>query len=195
LLLIAANETQIAEVLAALAQHLSARREALLEAWRQSVDGDPHLTTASTLSKSQFIDLIPRLLDAFEQRLTAESYPEKREAVAGQTESAAAHGLQRWQQVCIVDSGPGITRTSTAPSAHALEQATREAHPLDGDAHRAASDQAVAPRSQPAPRVAHGEGIGLAIVKRLCQLLKATLELESHDTGTTFRVPLPRAYS
>jgi signal transduction histidine kinase len=41
----------------------------------------------------------------------------------------------------------------------------------------------------------HGEGIGLAIVKRLCELLEATLELESRDVGTTFRVSLPRKYT
>jgi signal transduction histidine kinase len=40
-----------------------------------------------------------------------------------------------------------------------------------------------------------GEGIGLSIVKRLCELLDAGLELEtSPGTGTTFRVVFPRAY-
>jgi signal transduction histidine kinase len=40
-----------------------------------------------------------------------------------------------------------------------------------------------------------GEGIGLSIVKRLCELLDASLELETAPgAGTTFRVVLPRAY-
>ena len=40
-----------------------------------------------------------------------------------------------------------------------------------------------------------GEGIGLSIVKRLCELLDATVELESTvDVGTTFRVLLSRRY-
>jgi signal transduction histidine kinase len=40
-----------------------------------------------------------------------------------------------------------------------------------------------------------GEGIGLSIVKRLCALLDATMELESKiDVGTTFRILLPRQY-
>jgi len=41
----------------------------------------------------------------------------------------------------------------------------------------------------------HGEGIGLSIVKRLCELLNATIELDSvPGRGTTVRVLFPRAY-
>ena len=48
--------------------------------------------------------------------------------------------------------------------------------------------------SPPAPQHA-GEGIGLSIVKRLCELLDASLELTSSaESGTTFRVVLPREY-
>jgi signal transduction histidine kinase len=40
-----------------------------------------------------------------------------------------------------------------------------------------------------------GEGIGLSIVKRLCELLDATVEMESNPgEGTTFRILFPRAY-
>jgi signal transduction histidine kinase len=40
-----------------------------------------------------------------------------------------------------------------------------------------------------------GEGVGLSIVKRLCELLDASLELEtSAGKGSTFRVVLPRHY-
>jgi len=40
-----------------------------------------------------------------------------------------------------------------------------------------------------------GEGIGLSIVKRLCELLDASLELETAaGEGTTFRVVMPAAY-
>jgi signal transduction histidine kinase len=42
----------------------------------------------------------------------------------------------------------------------------------------------------------HGEGIGLAIVKRLCELLDASLELETAPgEGTTFRVIFPHRYT
>jgi signal transduction histidine kinase len=41
-----------------------------------------------------------------------------------------------------------------------------------------------------------GEGIGLSIVKRLCELLDATLEMQSvPGEGTTFAVVFPRRYA
>ena len=40
-----------------------------------------------------------------------------------------------------------------------------------------------------------GEGIGLSIVKRLCELLDASIELDSTlGEGTTVRVVFPRSY-
>jgi len=42
---------------------------------------------------------------------------------------------------------------------------------------------------------AAGEGIGLSIVKRLCEMLDATIEMQSiPKEGTTFRVLFPRNY-
>jgi len=50
------------------------------------------------------------------------------------------------------------------------------------------------PRSGPVGDDA-GEGIGLSIVKRLCELLDATIELQStKGVGTTFRILFPRKY-
>jgi signal transduction histidine kinase len=41
-----------------------------------------------------------------------------------------------------------------------------------------------------------GEGIGLSIVKRLCELLDATIEVRSvKDVGTTFLILFPRQYN
>ncbi len=62
-----------------------------------------------------------------------------------------------------------------------------------------ASNVLTQPRDSSAPdRSAHlppGEGIGLSIVKRLCELLDASLEIASSaKTGTTFRVVFPRCY-
>ncbi len=41
-----------------------------------------------------------------------------------------------------------------------------------------------------------GEGIGLSIVKRLCEMLDASIEMQSiQDQGTTFRILFPRHYA
>jgi signal transduction histidine kinase len=84
--------------LQALAQHLGARRAAILCHWQESVERDPELSTASSLSRQQFTDHIPQVLDAFERRLEAEDPVAKEVAFEDQKASAAEHGLQRWQQ-------------------------------------------------------------------------------------------------
>lgn len=80
----------------------------------------------------------------------------------------------------------------TSPTALALSEATRDAHrteraaraPLHGDARA------------PAPVSPLGsDGIHLAIAKRLCELLHASLELEAVDHGLQYRVTLPKAYA
>jgi signal transduction histidine kinase len=46
------------------------------------------------------------------------------------------------------------------------------------------------------PRDEPGEGIGLSIVKRLCDMLDATIELKSEpNVGTSFRILVPRHYN
>lgn len=93
------NESQTTSAaLKALAIHLTQRREAILSAWRRAVDRDPELTTASTITRAQFIDHIPAVLDAFEHRLSAEGTLDRAQAREEQKESAAEHGLHRWQQ-------------------------------------------------------------------------------------------------
>jgi len=84
--------------LAALASYLAQRREALLQRWHQSVAADPELTTASAISRTQFNDHIPQLLEAFERRLQAQDPIDKDLAFAEQKRGAAEHGLHRWQQ-------------------------------------------------------------------------------------------------
>ena len=84
--------------LAALAAHLAARRPAILRNWQQAVEGDPELTSSSSLSRAQFNDHIPQVLAAFERRLQARDPVEKEVAVEDQKISAAEHGLHRWQQ-------------------------------------------------------------------------------------------------
>jgi signal transduction histidine kinase len=89
--------------------------------------------------------------------------------------------VKRWE-LRVADTGPGIHSGSAVPLVQALGEASGEAVPT------------AAPASLPA-REEPGEGIGLSIVKRLCELLDATIELKSEkDVGTTFRILFPRKY-
>jgi signal transduction histidine kinase len=104
----------------------------------------------------------------------------------------------RWR-MSIIDSGPGITQTSSAPIVQALDEATRAAQrlarePTTADVPADNGRRAAEAAANPAP-AHHGEGIGLTIVKRLCELLEASLELESRPDGTTVRVMLPQHYA
>jgi signal transduction histidine kinase len=92
------NSEQTAEGLRQLADHLALRRESILSAWRRAVDVDVELTTASSITRAQFIDHIPAVLDAFEHRLSARDAAEYSRARDEQKDSAAEHGLHRWQQ-------------------------------------------------------------------------------------------------
>jgi signal transduction histidine kinase len=99
----------------------------------------------------------------------------------------------------IKDTGPGLMSKANAPLVLALQEATASAKDSDeksASRHDApsnvlpppeAAEGAVAPtKHQP------GEGIGLSIVKRLCELLDASLEIASSaESGTTFRVVFP----
>jgi signal transduction histidine kinase len=86
------------EDLAGVAAHFAARRDAILERWRAAADADPQLATASALSRAQFLDHIPEVLDAFAQRLRARDFAERAEAAADERDGAAGHGRHRWQQ-------------------------------------------------------------------------------------------------
>ncbi len=90
-------ETQFSVELAALAAHLAARRELILERWLKAVEGDPDLASHSFLSRLEFYDHIPAILDAFERELRAGQRSETAAAETEQKEGAADHGLHRWQ--------------------------------------------------------------------------------------------------
>jgi signal transduction histidine kinase len=102
---------------------------------------------------------------------------------------------KRWM-LSIKDTGPGFHSESGKPMAQALEDASKlDPAPkapvaLDVQTLPYALSQVRAPVQQ------RGEGIGLSIVKRLCELLDATLEMESTPgVGTHFRVRFPRTYA
>jgi signal transduction histidine kinase len=103
-------------------------------------------------------------------------------------------GIAQWL-LCVQDTGPGFQAESTAAP---IESAVREAT-IEAQQAQSGADPAPTLRSQSDPeavRESGGEGIGLSIVKRLCELLDAGLEMEtSPGAGTTFRVAFPQRYS
>ncbi len=92
------TQPSVQSQLVALAAHLGARRMQILEAWRAAVDNDAELTTGSHLSRTQFEDHIPEILESFARRLQA--WPDDISVQVQQQEhqEMAAHGLHRWQQ-------------------------------------------------------------------------------------------------
>jgi len=102
---------------------------------------------------------------------------------------------KRWA-LFISDTGPGFHTASGKPMAQALEKGHYE--PVAApDAAQAAAAERTAARGGPAAarQQEGGEGIGLSIVKRLCDMLDATIEVTSErNVGTTFRILFPRSY-
>lgn len=90
----------------ALAEHLAARRTAILQAWRTAVGGDPQLATASSLPRAQFYDHIPGLLDAFERKLHAWPVRETTSAEEKQKEDSSSHGLVRGSRASTYAKSP-----------------------------------------------------------------------------------------
>jgi signal transduction histidine kinase len=106
----------------------------------------------------------------------------------------------RWY-VEVRDTGPGLPNTcvrSVSAAIHtASEQSKRvaEAEATGDVAHVLKTEVPANDAHQVAPASPPGEGIGLSIVKRLCTLLDATVEIESvPGQGTRFRVLFPSRY-
>jgi signal transduction histidine kinase len=87
------------EQLNALSDFLGTQREAILRAWRSAADNDPKQTTVRALTRGQFNDHIPQVLDAFERKLRARpgSAADKAADTVKKREEVK-HGLHRWQQ-------------------------------------------------------------------------------------------------
>ncbi|WP_461131841.1 sensor histidine kinase [Spirosoma aerophilum] len=68
------------------------RRETLLNNWRTVCEADPELKKISALSREEFNNIIPIILDTLDQLLQGKK-PETNPIIAAQS-----HGLQRWQK-------------------------------------------------------------------------------------------------
>ena len=99
---------------------------------------------------------------------------------------------------CVQDTGPGLDPGLAAPLARQLYEATQVARSVE---HVAGTPRPPHAPTLPAQSITlpvgelPGEGVGLSIVKRLCELLDASLEFSTRPgEGSTFRVILPRRY-
>jgi signal transduction histidine kinase len=126
--------------------------------------------------------------------LNAIKYTEKGGVVVCWGDSPYADD-KRWL-LSVNDSGPGFHAGPGAPVAGAIEAATKSPEDQSTDVVVESAPDGIKLPVDPRPeRQGIGEGIGLSIVKRLCELLNATIEMESHlRVGTTVRILLPRSY-
>jgi signal transduction histidine kinase len=101
----------------------------------------------------------------------------------------------------VKDTGPGMLTEAGTSMADGLQAATASAKESDeksaaikGEVSHVLPPKDTATPTRPS-RHQSGEGIGLSIVKRLCELLDASLEIASSaEAGTTLRVVFPRRY-
>lgn len=86
------------EQLSTLAAELRIRRDAMLDAWRAYGDAVPGRNIAASLSRVQFNDHIPDVLDALSMSL--EAWPEETNPITEEIgdDEVSEHGRQRWQQ-------------------------------------------------------------------------------------------------
>jgi signal transduction histidine kinase len=114
-------------------------------------------------------------------------------------DSSADNDSRRWE-LCVKDTGPGIHSGSGEPLTQALEKAQEQS--ITGEhAHADEPPRQSQGESPPDAEIAllsraTGEGLGLSIVKRLCDMLDAKIEMTSQvGVGTSFRIFFPRRYS
>jgi signal transduction histidine kinase len=105
-----------------------------------------------------------------------------------------AGDAKRWM-LSVKDTGPGFHSEGGKP----ISEALKDANQIDpgGSSHLATRGLLPCTSSLVgSPTHEAGEGIGLSIVKRLCELLDATIEMESTPgVGTHFRILFPRSYA
>lgn len=119
-------------------------------------------------------------------------------AVGGVDLTWGEEGETWW--LMVKDTGPGLSSGRGGEFVVDLQKATASAKESDEDASASSGQtsqvlSAAIEGTSAATAAFHrpGEGIGLSIVKRLCELLDASIELASSaEAGTTIRVVFPR---
>ncbi|UFH53686.1 HAMP domain-containing sensor histidine kinase [Spirosoma sp. KNUC1025] len=98
----------------------------------------------------------------------------------------------RWI-VSVQDSGPGLPPEIAGQLGQALAPTVDSTAAFPDNNHSVFVPQQVVSAE---PVKQKGEGIGLLIVKRLCELLRANLDVETRpEAGTLFRVRFPMQYA
>ncbi len=92
LILMSTIPPDIAQPLAELVSYFFTRREVILQNWRTACEEDPALSKTSSLSREEFNNLLPIILDILEQRLLHQT------PAVDTVLMASSHGLQRWQR-------------------------------------------------------------------------------------------------
>ena len=113
-------------------------------------------------------------------------------------DSVASDG-KRWV-LSVKDTGPGFDKGPASPLTAALEAGAQMMHHAEAESYSGDEPSLLADVGKQASTAGShqepGEGIGLSIVKRLTQLLDASVEVDSAaGIGTTFRVLFPKHYA
>ncbi len=151
-----------------------------------TVEGPPHLAVDGDPAKVR--RMVQNIL------LNALQYTDR----GGVVLSLGAEEENWW--LMIKDTGPGLHIGPDKPLLEGMKEATASARESDEAATATTGEESQVLQPTPGRAVQSsssqpGEGIGLAIVKRLCELLDASLEVASTEhAGTTFRVLFPRHF-
>lgn len=136
------SDTRIARSqLHALADYLGSQRSEILRSWRVATELIPGFTAAVSLSRLQFNDHIPGVLDAYNHTLRVWPDAPAGPAERREKEEVSGHGMQRWQQGYQLRD---LTREwgQLQMSMNAVVESFGEAHPeLEPEVMRTAREE------------------------------------------------------
>lgn len=188
------------EQLDAICDFLASRREAILLAWRREAEADPAQKTARALTRGQFNDHIPEVLDAFEQKLRARpGGAAARSAARDKKAEEVKHGLHRWQQgyrlqelmgewghlqLCLFEELDAFARAHPDFDRETLVEANRQMISLVNDAISESAAQYQRMQQAEAAGHVHGLQVALASVHEIERRRSALIHQAVHDIGS-----------